>query len=942
MSICFVCGADSTTAGFVASTSNHRVPSHGSPRPALPALFGLNFTAPVTAEIKLVEINATIKLELGIWLRQQVAQHANINEHVPTKDPSIVETAAVSQISSHDYHVVRLYLEQYEDLAILADVIGITSSSLDSTVLASVADTLNYHIKAFRAIGAFDPLFRRIAMRYAGLRTTRFPERELVLSLQNLARVAQPDGQLLQLLCYDLGRLDQKNSIAACSPASDSMGEVMHHTGTCSDDEIERILSSGTSMDRQMMARVLRKIVSNLEEHLRKGLSQLDSYPSWFWRLRSFDESTFDIVLHEWMDLCLMDCRVHAVRIALPPLVASGCVGLSNFLEILRTCLSKNKGGQLVEVSATAIDGLPRFCSPLDAYRYRLEQHKLCFESDTRILACIGEVAELVYSIPSSHLQQELSILVSSEPILSIVKQHIGSDSDCLSRMKTVQTGWMVTGGCFKFLLDNLLDPMGHLLNIGLAQMTAEEQVFAVFKVASELSMPICQAAIEHIFSSESMLDGVAADILSGALLNAVKMAVEEDQSQGLELLATLDIALMDKIRYHAEREILEISSFLADASGINTNDSKATAAMLQKYLTVIDLTSSKDAQTNDPSTMLVAIAERLEGISQAFGSFGPLDKQANEANAPSVYNIYAWLNALLRLAVAHSSTLLRDTTYTHQVALMGAIEALLVHPTLELYPLITEHIFDAAIILSDYMSDDTRNQIARLEATKTTNCSRYHFILGATTTTNGWLVLTKPVNIPLNTQTTSQPSTPITGQNQTPSVSQTSTFSQATTQQRYFNSQQQMQQRQQMQQTHQTQQTQQIRKHPQHPQHSIQPSRQLSGQFQRTPSYQASPSSLQQMQHMQQIQGLAQQRATQPSPVHAQRSILTTSQGGSGGPVGGAALGKLQTTHMNHSRELKQYPFVQPRWEVLAESSGNPNLNETAINLGLFGARKV
>jgi mediator of RNA polymerase II transcription subunit 12 len=377
----------------------------------------------------------------------------------------------VSLISSYEYHVVRSFLEQSEDLAILADVVGITTSSLDPAVLASVADTLNHHMKAFRAIGAFDPLFGRVAMRYAALRTVRFPERELILSLQNLARTVQPDGQLLQLLSYDLSRLDQKNSIAACSPASDNMGEVMQHAGTYSDDEIERILSSGTSMDQQMMARVLRKIICNLEEHVDKGYLQFENYPTWFWRLRSFDEATFDMVLHEWLESSLMACQVRTLRVAVPPLVASGCMGLSNFLDVLRSFMITPKRGQLVEPSTTAIEGLrillpsedlARSCSPQDAYRYRMEQYKLCFDSDTRIVRCIGEVAELVSSTSATNVQQRLSNLLSSEPILSIVRQHIVSDSECLSNMKSGQTGPGVADGCFKRLLDSLLDPTGH------------------------------------------------------------------------------------------------------------------------------------------------------------------------------------------------------------------------------------------------------------------------------------------------------------------------------------------------------------------------------------------------------------------------------------------------------------------------------------------------
>jgi mediator of RNA polymerase II transcription subunit 12 len=53
---------------------------------------------------------------------------------------------------------------------------------------------------------------------------------------------------------------------------------------------------------------------------------------------------------------------------------------------------------------------------------------------------------------------------------------------------------------------------------------------------------------IEYIFSSSSTLDVDAADALSAALLDAVRTAVEEDQSQSLELLTSLDVVLTDKV----------------------------------------------------------------------------------------------------------------------------------------------------------------------------------------------------------------------------------------------------------------------------------------------------------------------------------------------------------------------------------------------------------
>jgi mediator of RNA polymerase II transcription subunit 12 len=47
---------------------------------AAPALFGFNLTAPSHVGVKLGDASTTVKLELGIWLRQHVAQHAEVHE----------------------------------------------------------------------------------------------------------------------------------------------------------------------------------------------------------------------------------------------------------------------------------------------------------------------------------------------------------------------------------------------------------------------------------------------------------------------------------------------------------------------------------------------------------------------------------------------------------------------------------------------------------------------------------------------------------------------------------------------------------------------------------------------------------------------------------------------------------------------------------------------
>jgi mediator of RNA polymerase II transcription subunit 12 len=85
----------------------------------------------------------------------------------------------------------------------------------------------------------------------------------------------------------------------------------------------------------------------------------------------------------------------------------------------------------------------------------------------------------------------------------------------------------------------------------------------------------------------------------------------------------------------------LNASSFLINNVGTPAeNDGRVTAAVVQKYLTVIDLTSAKVAESTDQLLMLPALVERLKGISQALTSLGTSHKQAQ---SPAVLELYAW-----------------------------------------------------------------------------------------------------------------------------------------------------------------------------------------------------------------------------------------------------------------------------------------------------------
>jgi mediator of RNA polymerase II transcription subunit 12 len=80
------------------------------------------------------------------------------------------------------------------------------------------------------------------------------------------------------------------------------------------------------------------------------------------------------------------------------------------------------------------------------------------------------------------------------------------------------------------------------------------------------------------------------------------------------------------------------------DGSSITTDaNSIPTAALVQKYLTVIDLTSNESTDTIDQSTMLAALIERFKGISKMVSNCVAIEKPTGQGPAPSVVRLYAW-----------------------------------------------------------------------------------------------------------------------------------------------------------------------------------------------------------------------------------------------------------------------------------------------------------
>ena len=64
---------------------------------------------------------------------------------------------------------------------------------------------------------------------------------------------------------------------------------------------------------------------------------------------------------------------------------------------------------------------------------------------------------------------------------------------------------------------------------------------------------------------------------------------------------------------------------------------------MMQKYLTVIELTMGETPQADEQFAMLAALTDRFKGIFHALSECGGLGTPTNQATASPVVQVYAW-----------------------------------------------------------------------------------------------------------------------------------------------------------------------------------------------------------------------------------------------------------------------------------------------------------
>jgi hypothetical protein len=266
----------------------------------------------------------TARMRISTLLRLRAVEASRVKAGTPSLPGS-------KTLTETQYHYIRHVLESLDDEAILADIVGILSTSDNDDLVASLVATMHFHAEAFAAIGALEILHQQMCQVYLALRSSKPTLPLLTSSLLDLCKYLPTKSPAIRLLQQDLVKGDRGRAIAACSPYSDGIAESLQQAGATFIEDFEAILQSETNMNEQTMDGLFSVLVERIEKQQKFGdepqttlaFSQLLS------RLRLCRKSQGDALIQNWLSKLLPRLDSKFGVVLLRALLATGCINFA-------------------------------------------------------------------------------------------------------------------------------------------------------------------------------------------------------------------------------------------------------------------------------------------------------------------------------------------------------------------------------------------------------------------------------------------------------------------------------------------------------------------------------------------------------------------------------------------------------------------------------------
>ncbi len=210
----------------------------------------------------------------------------------------------------------------------MGEAIKLYLQSKDTTLLASIADTLHYHQGVFATLGVLQSSFDALLGQYKVLKAGKRLEKTLIYALADLASSLPKAQVVTRQLCADLYEYEHRAAVAAFSPVSDDTPDANNLTDPEFYDDVERMLSSGSTIDLQTLSRLFKKIIARIESTWEDNTAKVVNFGNLLVKLRTLHVKGFDELMKGWIVETLQTRSSLGSLDRLRPLVVNGSLPL--------------------------------------------------------------------------------------------------------------------------------------------------------------------------------------------------------------------------------------------------------------------------------------------------------------------------------------------------------------------------------------------------------------------------------------------------------------------------------------------------------------------------------------------------------------------------------------------------------------------------------------
>ena len=690
-----------------------------------------------TSDIDYSTLSQTIKSSVARWIRQTlILRLQTLNEACSDAEGhnrAIVDSAnsRPNLITLGQFHALRSIFEEIGEFAVLADVLNLLSTEVQGAILTAVADTINHYFDIFDSIGAADGLFQNLCRQQENAPGHELIEKGFLESLVDLGCRIPSAAQEIPRLRKELSMYTPKPSAAACSPISDTMVEAIQSSEPAFADEMDQVLTNGTTMDVPTLSRVFARIMI----HLEKSLLELDysilRFSQILVRLRGFAPKTFDTLLLERLQLWLQtDDRPKLSRFV-PPMICSKIISLKTVVNAVAQNL--NAEGSQRHKTPLALDALDlvteAYCERMlivDYRRYRLlDQLRRLERTAPRLLLTIVGVVIQASTSTDLMIQSQAKRHVESSAVRSLLRKLL------LQRHETGKGAEEVLGAFF--LNASTLKVIGGLLHkehVTSSDSGLSTKILRLLDEISDFNMPLARVELKTVLDCAVEPPDVSTRILSEILVKRARTSTACRIELWTCLVSELSVSQAAAVRDKAESELL--SRALRDLASMSSENRHGDLHLIVEA-----------AAFSVPYTESSPILDQISDALATFVASSQLEK--HQLDRPEMDPLFQFIDVILRLLTIHQTTIQHpkfSQNTLHQIVMSLAL--LLIHPLLTSHPDLSNRLSDVLSLLSDSLSDDNRSRCIRaLRDHHQTRDPRLRFIFGyAETVEKEWLQL--------------------------------------------------------------------------------------------------------------------------------------------------------------------------------------------------------